>query len=175
MDATFCEWVLFWTLAVGAVGFALLVVAGRSPVSSALSLACSMVFGAGLMVQLRAYFIAAVQVLVYAGAVIVLFLFIIMLMDLRAGVGRRRGALGLLAGAVVCVSMAVAGWRALAPLAGGGGPPPAAPDEVRQFGRLLFAENVLPLEVTGVLLLVVMVGVVVLCRPGGADGERGRP
>ena len=175
MGETFFEWALFWALAAGAVGFALMVVAGRSPVSSALSLACSMVFGAGLMVQMRAYFIAAVLVLVYAGAVIVLFLFIIMLMDLRAEAGRRPRGVAWLVGLAVCVPLAMAGWRGLAPLAGGGGPPPAAPDEVQQIGRLLFTDYVLTLEVTGVLLLVAMVGAVVLCRPGGTDGEGGRP
>lgn len=175
MDETFFEWALFWALAAGAVGFALMVVAGRGPVASALSLACSMVFGAGLMVQMRAYFMAAVLVLVYAGAVIVLFLFIIMLMDQGAETRRRRGAAAWLAGLTVCAFLAVAGWRGLAPLAGGGGTPPSSPDEVRQIGQLLFTDYVLPLEVTGVLLLVAMVGAVVLCRPGGAGGEGGRP
>jgi NADH-quinone oxidoreductase subunit J len=127
------------------------------------------------MVQMRAYFIAAVQVLVYAGAVIVLFLFIIMLMDLRAEAVRRRNAAGVFAGLVLCFFLGIAGWRAMGPLAGGGGVPPAPGDEAQQIGRLLFADYVLPLQVTGVLLLVAMVGAVVLSRPGGAGGERGQP
>lgn len=174
-DETFFEWVLFWVLAAGAVGSALFVVAGRSPVASALSLACSMVFGAGLMVHMRAYFIATVQILVYAGAVIVLFLFIIMLMDLRAEPRRRRGKAALASALAVSLCLAVAGWMALSPLAGGGGTLPPAPAEVRELGNLLFTENLLPLEVTGVLLLVVMIGAVVLCRPGSADNGEGRP
>lgn len=175
MGETFFEWALFWVLAAGAAGCALLVVAGRSPVASALALACSMVFGAGLMVQMRAYFIAAVQVLVYAGAVIVLFLFIIMLMDLKAEAGRRRSPVAVVAGLALCFFLGVAGWGALAPLAGGGVPPPVPADEAAQIGRLLFTDYVLPLQVTGVLLLVAMVGAVVLCRPGGAKGEGGQP
>ncbi len=175
MGETFLEWVVFWTLATGAVASALMVVAGRSPVTCALSLACSMIFGAGLMVQMRAYFIAAIQVLVYAGAVIVLFLFIVMLMDLKAEAVRRRGGAALLAGLAVCGPLALAGWRAMAPLSGGGGPPPAPPDEVQHIGRLLFTDYVLPLEITGVLLLVAMVGAVLLCRPGGAGDQEGRP
>ena len=174
-DEIFFEWVLFWVLALGAVGSGLMVVIGRSPVASALSLASSMVFGAALMVQMRAYFIGVVQILVYAGAVIVLFLFIIMLMDLRANPQRPRALTVVVPALAVCLLLAAGGWMALAPLAGGGGTLPPAPDEVRALGNLLFTENLLPLQVTGVLLFVVMIGAVVLCRPGSSDGGAERP
>jgi len=74
----------FWLFAAGMIGFSLAVVLGRNPVGSALCFATSMIFMAALFVMLNAFFLAAVQVLVTAGAVMVLFLFIIMLLDVTA-------------------------------------------------------------------------------------------
>ncbi len=74
----------FWLFAAGMIGFSLAVVLGRNPVGSALCFAASMVFMAALFVMLNAFFLAAVQILVTAGAVMVLFLFIIMLLDIGA-------------------------------------------------------------------------------------------
>jgi len=79
MDAFF-----FWLFAAGMIGFSLAVVLGRNPVACALCFATSMVFMASLFVMLNAFFLAAVQILVTAGAVMVLFLFIIMLLDIGA-------------------------------------------------------------------------------------------
>ena len=77
MDAFF-----FWLFAAGMIGFSLAVVLGRNPVGSALCFAVSMIFMASLFVMLSAFFLAAIQILVTAGAVMVLFLFIIMLLDI---------------------------------------------------------------------------------------------
>ena len=74
----------FWLFAAGMIGFSLAVVLGRNPVASALCFATSMIFMAALFVMLNAFFLAAVQILVTAGAVMVLFLFIIMLLDIGA-------------------------------------------------------------------------------------------
>ncbi len=74
----------FWLFSAGMIGFSLAVVLGRNPVGSALCFATSMIFMAALFVMLNAFFLAAVQVLVTAGAVMVLFLFIIMLLDVSA-------------------------------------------------------------------------------------------
>jgi NADH-quinone oxidoreductase subunit J len=79
MDAFF-----FWLFAAGMIGFSLAVVLGRNPVGSALCFAASMIFMAALFVMLSAFFLAAIQILVTAGAVMVLFLFIIMLLDIGA-------------------------------------------------------------------------------------------
>ena len=79
MDAFF-----FWLFAAGMIGFSLAVVLGRNPVGSALCFAVSMIFMASLFVMLSAFFLAAIQILVTAGAVMVLFLFIIMLLDIGA-------------------------------------------------------------------------------------------
>ena len=76
MDAFF-----FWLFSLGMLGFGLAVILNRNPVASALCFAFSIVFMAGLFVQLSAFFLAAVQILVTAGAVMVLFLFIIMLLN----------------------------------------------------------------------------------------------
>lgn len=77
---------LFYLFALITLGFGLNVVIARNPVTSALSLAVSFVGLAALFLSLDAYFIGTLQVLVYAGAVMVLFLFIIMLMDIKAEV-----------------------------------------------------------------------------------------
>src|ERR1700727_2327212 len=79
MDAFF-----FWLFSAGMIGFSLAVVLGRNPVGSALCFAASMIFMASLFVMLSAFFLAAIQILVTAGAVMVLFLFIIMLLDIGA-------------------------------------------------------------------------------------------
>jgi NADH-quinone oxidoreductase subunit J len=80
----------FWLFAAGMIGFGLAVVLGRNPVASALCFATTMIFMAALFVMLNAFFLAAVQVLVTAGAVMVLFLFIIMLLDVNAAEHRPR-------------------------------------------------------------------------------------
>lgn len=79
MDALF-----FWLFSAGMIGFGLSVILNRNPVASALCFAFTIVFMSGLFVMLSAFFLAAVQILVTAGAVMVLFLFIIMLLDLTA-------------------------------------------------------------------------------------------
>src|SRR5437763_4802839 len=80
---------LFWAFALLMLVFGAAVVINRNPVASALSLVVSFLGLAALFVSLDAYFIGVIQVLVYAGAVMVLFLFIIMLLDLRAEKIRR--------------------------------------------------------------------------------------
>jgi NADH-quinone oxidoreductase subunit J len=80
----------FWLFAAGMIGFGLAVVLGRNPVASALCFATTMVFMAALFVMLNAFFLAAVQILVTAGAVMVLFLFIIMLLDVNSAEKRPR-------------------------------------------------------------------------------------
>ena len=137
----------------------------RNPVNSALALVVTILSLSGLFVLLRAYFVAAVQVLVYAGAVMVLFLSVLMLLDLREEARRRvrwatvvtgLAAVGLVAGLLL---------RALW-LSGPGEPVPAVGVEgtVRPLGRLLFSDYLLPLQVMGLMLLVAMVGVIVLSK-----------
>src|SRR5580658_6457607 len=95
--------ILFYIFAVLTLGCGVLVVANpfsRNPVTSAMFLVLTIISMAGLFVLLHAFFLAAVQILVYAGAVIVLFLFVIMLLDLKAEAVRKVRFYGLLAGVI---------------------------------------------------------------------------
>src|SRR5438045_8496026 len=92
---------LFWLFSIAMLLCGIGVIANRNPVASALFLVMLFAFLAGLFVLLEAFFIAAIQVLVYAGAVMVLFLFVIMLLDIKASERRKFRALGVFGGIAV--------------------------------------------------------------------------
>src|SRR4051812_14243641 len=94
---------LFWFFAALTLAFGIGVVVNRNPVASALCLVVSFMGLAALLVGLDAYLLAVLQVLVYAGAVMVLFLFIIMLLDLRAEARRKFNWLGIAGGGLVAL------------------------------------------------------------------------
>src|SRR3982750_78676 len=96
--------ILFWSFALLMLVFGAAVVINRSPVASALSLVVSFLGLAALFMSLDAYFIGIIQVLVYAGAVMVLFLFIIMLLDLRAEERRKINAVAVVGGGGVALT-----------------------------------------------------------------------
>src|SRR3982750_4980590 len=96
---------LFWFFALMMLGFGAAVVLNRNPVASALSLVMSFLGLAALFMSLDAYFIGIIQVLVYAGAVMVLFLFIIMLLDLRAEKLRKINWIASAGGVVVALAL----------------------------------------------------------------------
>ncbi len=138
----------------------------RNPVTSAMFLVLTIVSMAGLFVLLHAFFLAAVQILVYAGAVIVLFLFVIMLLDLkeeeRRKINAAVGALALLAvGAMAFVMIrshpAIRRWRR--PGAG-----PRGRLHHRLWARPSSPAYALPFEVISLLLLVAMIGAVLLSK-----------
>jgi len=161
--------VIFYSFAIAAVLGSIAVITRRSAISSAVALVVTFFFQAALYVLLDAHFVAVTQVLVYAGAIMVLFIFVIMLLNLR-GEGTRQ-ALPHLAG------RAIAGF-AVAGLVGTGlvvsleglrivdmGPVPANFGTVEQIGSLIFdGTYLLPFEVASVLLTVAMVGAVVLAK-----------
>ena len=161
--------ILFYIFSALTLGCGVLVIANpfsRNPVTSAMFLVLTIISMAGLFVLLHAFFLAAVQILVYAGAVIVLFLFVIMLLDLKAEALRRLKIYGLIAGAVSVGAILTIFLKSLgstlfnpdlqsAPAPDGG---PAA------LGKLLFTNYVLPFEVVSVLLLVAMIGVILLSK-----------
>ena len=159
---------LFWIFSILMLIFALGVVLLRNPVSCAMSLVMTFVSLAAIFVTLEAFFIAVVQVLVYAGAVMVLFLFIIMLLDLRDEKRRKirpsawLGGGLVIGGFVAAISQVVAGWPALHQTK------PALADpafnDVAGVGFTLFSSFNLPFQIIGVLLLVATVGVVLLSR-----------
>src|ERR1700723_2786662 len=92
---------LFWTFAVFMLFFGVMVIIHRSPVASALSLVVCFLGLAALCISLDAFFLGVIQILVYAGAVMVLFLFIIMLLDLKAEIRRRTNLPAICGGFVV--------------------------------------------------------------------------
>src|SRR6266404_5547879 len=159
---------LFWTFSAIMLLFGLMVIISRNLVTSALSLVVCFLGLAALYVSLDAFFIGVIQVLVYAGAVIVLFLFVIMLLDLKAEERRKVRSFGgkvLLVGGPVCVLALVALF--LASLANSPLHMEAAPTlegATIPLGKLLFTEYSLPFEIVSVLLLVAMVGVVLLSK-----------
>lgn len=152
----------FLTLACG-----LLVIANpfsRNPVTSAMFLVLTIASLAGLFVLLHAFFLAAVQVLVYAGAVMVLFLFVIMLLDLKAEERRKINIFGAVAGLVAVA--AILGIL-LTSLSSSRLPSVATASlegSTIPLGKLLFSSYVLPFEIVSLLLLVAMVGVVLLSK-----------
>ena len=163
---------------------ALLVVANpfsRNPVTSALFLVTTMISISGLFVLLGAYFLAAVQILVYAGAVMVLFLFVIMLLDLREAARRKLNLVSLAMGIMAVGALFLVYKSSLestygeAPqqheVAADTGQAEAKPAKVvgstRALGQALFNANngfILPFEIVSILLLVAMVGVILLSR-----------
>jgi len=162
---------VFYLFAAVAVLASLLVIAQRNPIYSVLLLIAS--FGAlsGLYVLLDAPFVAVIQIIVYAGAIMVLFLFVVMLLnaphedtdyDERAHPLMRPGArrFGAVLAAVLIVELVWALTRhgESGVFAGG------SVSSVSAIGRLLFTDYAFPFEVTSVLILVAMVGAVVLAR-----------
>jgi NADH-quinone oxidoreductase subunit J len=166
----------FWIFALLMLVFGAAVIINRNPVASALSLVVSFLGLAALFVSLDAYFIGVIQVLVYAGAIMVLFLFIIMLLDLRAEKLRRINWIASAGGLAVALALLVqifsvvesfpAAKQAFPPLArpvlsGVEGP---ASDDVHRIGMLLFNNYNLPFQIVGIVILVATVGVIVLSR-----------
>ena len=168
--------VLFYVFAALAVGGALGVVTGKNPVSSLLFMVVTLASIAAIFVLLQAHFLAAVQVIVYAGAIMVLFMFVIMLLnlghdyhaDLRGGVGATLAfaACGALAG-LLARQLRGAGGEPLQEAASGALAIDQALAEhgaVGAIARPLFTDYVVPFEITGVLLLVAIVGALVLAK-----------
>ena len=175
------EQLLFYAFGAIAVLASLLVIAQRNPIHSVLLLIAS--FGAlsGLYVLLEAPFVAVIQIIVYAGAIMVLFLFVVMLLNapheetefdehLEAAAERRgitppslkKGTMRF--GALLAMALVVELVWALRKGGESGAFPSGAVTSVGAIGRSLFTEYAFPFEVTSVLILVAMVGAVVLAR-----------
>jgi len=159
--------ILFYVFAALTLGCAVLVVANpfsRNPVTSAMFLVLTIISMAGLFVLLHAFFLAAVQILVYAGAVIVLFLFVIMLLDLKAEAVRKIKFYGVFAGLVSVGAILTIFLKSLQRTALNADPSPMVEGNTEPLGKLLFTQYVLPFEVVSVLLLVAMIGVILLSK-----------
>jgi len=159
--------ILFYIFAVLTLVFGFLVVANpfsRNPVTSAMFLVLTIGSLAGLFVLLHAFFLAAVQVLVYAGAVMVLFLFVIMLLDLRAEERQRINWIFAPLALVAVGALLFLFFQSLLSAPLGVGRALSQEGDTLTLGRLLFSQYVLPFEIVSVLLLVAMVGVVLLSK-----------
>jgi NADH-quinone oxidoreductase subunit J len=138
----------------------------RNPVTSAMFLVLTIISMSGLFVLLKAFFLAAVQILVYAGAVIVLFLFVIMLLDVKEEERRRFQKFGTFLGfasvaglaGIIINSIGQSGIGNAPALNGNG------VGETRELGHKLFTEYVIPFEIVSLLLLVAMIGCILLSK-----------
>jgi NADH-quinone oxidoreductase subunit J len=157
------ETFLFWVFAIVGVGCGVMVVFHRNPMSSAIYLVVTMLCLAGFYALLAGPFVAVIQVLVYAGAVMVLMLFVIMMINLRDEALQREGSMlvWLLAGLIGLglVLYLVPPFPRTAV-----GPPPAAFGTIEDVGSKLFTVYMLPFELTSVLLLIAIIGAVILAK-----------
>lgn len=178
------EAIVFWTLAVLILGLGILVISARSAVHSVLFLVVNFLLVAVLYVTLGAEFVAVIQVLVYAGGIVVLYLFVVMLVNLKKAPERfsdpRRVARSglILAGAVLAEVIAIGVYSAAR---GGGGAATGALGaadtpfagceadfpvgcNTEQIGWVLYTSYLIPFEVASMLLLVAMIGAIVLAK-----------
>lgn len=165
------ELYFFLFFAIAAVASSVAMILQRNPIYCVLLLIMVMISIAGLYLMLDAQFVAIIQIVVYAGAIMVLFLFVIMLLNLsreEGGVFRIQKPLAVILAAllflpVAAMIMSYAGGGTTPQADGGGG---AGFGEVEQIGTLLFTKYLLPVEIAAVLLLIAIVGAVVLTRKG---------
>ena len=159
---------LFWIFASMMLIFGAAVIINRNPVASALSLVISFLALAALFISLDAFFIGIIQVLVYAGAIMVLFLFIIMLLDLRAEELRKINWVASAGGLAVALALTVQIFSVVGSFQIAKQPVPplvrSTSDDVHRIGLLLFGNFTLPFQIIGIVILVATIGVVLLSR-----------
>jgi NADH-quinone oxidoreductase subunit J len=172
------EQVMFWLFGAGAVVTAGMVVVppfNRNPVYAALALVASFFCMAGLYMLLLAHLMAVLQILVYAGAIMVLFLFVIMLLNLSdSELGKQSSSVGQIVGVGAMAFIAVKMLLTLAVTADTlpHGAEPVGPQTllrdgfgtVATVGDAMFRQYLVPFELTGILLLIAVIGAVVLAK-----------
>ena len=156
------ERIAFWFFSIISIAAALGVIGNKNPVTAAMCLVMTFLGVAGLFLTLDATFLTAVQILVYAGAIMVLFLFVIMLLNLehdpleRPGVGRMAGAaVGV---ALMFVTIAVA--KSVKHIEGDS----LRDGTGRQVGEVFFSDYLFAFEMASMLLLAAMIGAIVVAR-----------
>ena len=157
----------FYILAALILGFGVLVITAKNTVHSVLFLVADFLCVAALYVTLRAPFLAVIQVMVYAGGIVVLYLFVVMLVNLKRppeahSDPRRLGRLGVLMAAAVLAEAAaifLVGWAKPAAVEG-----TLSPLNVEQVGRALYTDYLIPFELASFLLLVAMIGAIILAK-----------
>tara|TARA_B100001167_G_C16732117_1_gene286529 strand:+ start:351 stop:875 length:525 start_codon:yes stop_codon:yes gene_type:complete len=169
------EAIAFYTLAALILGLGIMVVSARSAVHSVVFLILNFLLVAVLYVILSAEFVAVIQVLVYAGGIVVLYLFVVMLVNLKRepeqfADPRRLAKLGtLLAGAVLAQVIGIAVYSSTrgttqAVTGGLGSDTPFLTGNTEQLGWVLYTSYLIPFELASMLLLVAMVGAIVLAK-----------
>ena len=162
--------IAFYTLAAFILGFAVLVVTTKDTVHSVLFLVLDFLFVSALYVLLDAPFLAVIQVLVYAGGIVVLYLFVVMLVNLKRPPEahqdpHRRTKLGFfLAVAVLLELGAISIHQTARPIAVAPGAAMPVTGNTEQVGWLLYTSYLIPFEIASVLLLVAMIGAIVLAK-----------
>ncbi|MEI8278524.1 MAG: NADH-quinone oxidoreductase subunit J [Bacteroidota bacterium] len=155
--------ILFWVLAITAIGCALGVILSRNPINSALFLIVTFFAVSGNYLLLNAQFLFIVNIIVYTGAIMVLFLFVFMLMNLDADSEPQKNRLIQLAGVIsggILFMVLLASLRSasLSPLEKGS----TEIGLIKNLGKVLFTDYVLPFEISSVLFLSSMVGAIVI-------------
>ena len=168
---------IFYFLAALTLGAAFMVVTSKNAVNAAMFLIVTFAGIASLFVLLGAYFLAILQILVYAGAVVVLFLFIIMLLDdggeKQARPGKRTIVASLISLMLLLIGvLSLLGGPELV-AADGSAFPEAIGSNLKEYGYLLFSVYLLPVQVAGFLLLIAMIGVILISkrRPQVSTGD----
>ena len=160
--------IVFYYLAAASVASAVLAITRRNPIHSMLWVLALFLHVAGIFLLLRAEFLAAVQVIVYAGAILVFYLFFLMLLDLRSEATVRRFGAHWPLGAAAGLAFAGLAWysRDLGLLPQPRPAPPAgqAPGNLSAIGTALFTRFSLPFEIASLILLAAIVGAVVIAR-----------
>lgn len=181
------EAIVFWGLAALILGLGIMVISARSAVHSVLFLVVNFLLVAVLYVTLSAEFVAVIQVLVYAGGIVVLYLFVVMLVNLkrepeRYADPRRAARAGMVLAGLVLAEVIAIGVYSSSMAVGDGAPPRAALGggdtpfvdcgvgsslvscNTEQLGWVLYTSYLIPFEVTSMLLLVAMIGAIVLAK-----------
>ena len=170
------ELVLFIVFGITALGGALTMVWARNPVYSALGLMLTLFSIAVFYVSNAGHFVAIIQVIVYAGAVMTLFLFVIMLIGVDKAEDRKetlplQRPLAMVLLALFTAGVLIAGVRAWAPGLEAGGP--KVNGTIEAVGDQLFDTWLLPFEITALLLIIAATGTIALAYFRGDDGEEG--
>ena len=155
---------LFYTLSALMVVGALGVIFARVPIYAVLSLVMTLFGMSALFIGLGAYFVAAIQVLVYAGAVLVLFLFVVMLLDMAPEALFRASSIGTMVIGILFGGIFL--WQLVQVTVLIGNPPARQPvfGTTAAVGKLLFTTYALPFEAASMLLLVGIIGAIVLAK-----------
>jgi NADH-quinone oxidoreductase subunit J len=165
--------VAFYFLSACILGFAVLVISTRDTVHSVLFLVLDFLFVAALYVLLGAQFLAVIQILVYAGGIVVLYLFVVMLVNLKRPPEahqdpHRKTQWGFALSVAVLVELVAVGaysYASPAPaLAAASAPPLPVTGNTEQVGWLLYTSYLIPFEIASMLLLVAMIGAIVLAK-----------